>query len=190
MIDFTNPFSLPPGHYFFVPQVELSGADDNFFWLSANRPIVPPGTPFPRRHGFAGLDSQRQSRSGLVAGWNRHCRRQSRADLQRGIFAYGNRAGFRFTVAAGTAFRDGLVKAGSVGSLRRPAASSNCRSRFAQERLVVPLLLRSRDTAYSLWHALPRKIDKFRSTPRNRQPAQLRSFNPCSPDSLAQCTQQ
>ena len=35
-IDFTNPLNLPPGHYFFVPQVELSGADDNFFWLSAN----------------------------------------------------------------------------------------------------------------------------------------------------------
>jgi hypothetical protein len=46
-IDFTNPLNLSPGHYFFVPQVELSGADDNFFWLSANRPIVPPGTPFP-----------------------------------------------------------------------------------------------------------------------------------------------
>jgi hypothetical protein len=47
LLNFTNPFNLSPGHYFFVPQVELSGADDNFFWLSANRPIVPPGTPFP-----------------------------------------------------------------------------------------------------------------------------------------------
>ena len=45
-IDFTNPLNLPPGHYFFVPQVELSGADDNFFWLSATRPLAPPSTVF------------------------------------------------------------------------------------------------------------------------------------------------
>jgi len=42
---FTTPFTLPADHYFFVPQVQLSSGD--FFWLSAPRPIVPPGTPFP-----------------------------------------------------------------------------------------------------------------------------------------------
>ena len=42
---FSTPFSLPADHYFFVPQVQLSSGD--FFWLSAPRPIVPPGTPFP-----------------------------------------------------------------------------------------------------------------------------------------------
>ncbi len=42
---FTTPFTLPADHYFFVPQVQLSSGD--FFWLSAARPIVPPGTPFP-----------------------------------------------------------------------------------------------------------------------------------------------
>jgi hypothetical protein len=41
----TSPFTLAAGHYFFVPQVLLS-TGDNFFWLSAARPIVPPGTPF------------------------------------------------------------------------------------------------------------------------------------------------
>lgn len=46
VIDFTTPINLLPGHYFFVPQVELSGADDNFFWLSATRPLVPPSTVF------------------------------------------------------------------------------------------------------------------------------------------------
>ncbi|HKS04117.1 MAG TPA: VPDSG-CTERM sorting domain-containing protein [Chthoniobacterales bacterium] len=46
VIDFTTPLNLPPGHYFFVPQVELSGADDNFFWLSATRPLLPPSTVF------------------------------------------------------------------------------------------------------------------------------------------------
>jgi hypothetical protein len=50
---FTSPISLPDGHYFFVPQVDLSSGD--FFWLSAPRPIVPPGTPFPA--GAADLQS-------------------------------------------------------------------------------------------------------------------------------------
>src|SRR6516162_4702002 len=45
VMKFTTPFNLPADHYFFVPQVELS--DGDFFWLSAPRPIVPPGTPFP-----------------------------------------------------------------------------------------------------------------------------------------------
>jgi len=33
-----TPFFLPDGHYFFVPQVQLSGG--NFYWLSAERPIT------------------------------------------------------------------------------------------------------------------------------------------------------
>jgi hypothetical protein len=48
---FSKPFDLAAGHYFFIPQVELSSGD--FFWLSAPRPIVPPGTPFPA--GFTDL---------------------------------------------------------------------------------------------------------------------------------------
>jgi hypothetical protein len=44
-IDFLTPFNLPADHYFFVPQVGLSSGD--FFWLSAPKPIVPPGTQFP-----------------------------------------------------------------------------------------------------------------------------------------------
>jgi len=46
-VTFTTPFSLPADHYFFVPQVALSIADGNFLWLSAPKPIVAPGTPFP-----------------------------------------------------------------------------------------------------------------------------------------------
>src|SRR5262249_14873637 len=42
---FDPPLSLPAGHYFFVPQVALSSG--NFYWLSAPKPIVSPGTPFP-----------------------------------------------------------------------------------------------------------------------------------------------
>jgi hypothetical protein len=40
----TTPFSLPADHYFFVPQVDVSGGE--FYWLLAPKPIVPPGTPF------------------------------------------------------------------------------------------------------------------------------------------------
>lgn len=43
-VTFTTPFDLPPDHYFFVPQVAVS--DGEFLWLSAPKPIVPPGTPF------------------------------------------------------------------------------------------------------------------------------------------------
>lgn len=39
-----DPLFLPAGHYFFVPQVSLISGD--FLWLSAPRPIAPPGTPF------------------------------------------------------------------------------------------------------------------------------------------------
>jgi hypothetical protein len=38
-----TPFLLPADHYFFVPQLAVTGGD--FYWLSASRPIVPPGTP-------------------------------------------------------------------------------------------------------------------------------------------------
>ena len=54
-VNFTTPFLLPGDHYFFVPQVEVTDADGNFFWLSAPRPIVAPGTPFPP--GFTDLQS-------------------------------------------------------------------------------------------------------------------------------------
>jgi hypothetical protein len=45
-ITLNDPFVLPAGHYFFVPQVQVSGSASNFYWLSAPRPILSPGTPF------------------------------------------------------------------------------------------------------------------------------------------------
>jgi len=46
-VSFATPFSLPPDHYFFVPQVLLTNGGE-FFWLSASRPISGAGTtPFP-----------------------------------------------------------------------------------------------------------------------------------------------
>jgi hypothetical protein len=45
-ITFNTPFVLDPDHVFFRPEVNLGDAG-NFLWLSAPRPIVAPGTPFP-----------------------------------------------------------------------------------------------------------------------------------------------
>src|SRR5262249_21817537 len=44
-VNFTTPIILPAGHYFFRPEVLVNGGD--FLYLSAPRPIVAPGTPFP-----------------------------------------------------------------------------------------------------------------------------------------------
>lgn len=41
---FSDPFSLPADHYFFVPQVELNSGD--FLWLSAAKPISGGTGPF------------------------------------------------------------------------------------------------------------------------------------------------
>jgi hypothetical protein len=43
-VTFTTPFDLAADHYFFRPEVEVTGGE--FFWLSAAKPIVAPGTPF------------------------------------------------------------------------------------------------------------------------------------------------
>jgi hypothetical protein len=46
-VTFTTPFDLPPGHYFFVPQVLLSDPSQHFLWLSGDRPLTAPtDTPF------------------------------------------------------------------------------------------------------------------------------------------------
>jgi hypothetical protein len=65
-VNLTTPFDLPADHYFFVPQVELSNGD--FLWLSAARPIVSPGTPFPL--GSADLQSWTRDQ-GLEPDWLR-----------------------------------------------------------------------------------------------------------------------
>ncbi len=43
-ITFTPPILLPADHYFFRPEVLVTGGD--FLYLSAPKPIVSPGTPF------------------------------------------------------------------------------------------------------------------------------------------------
>jgi hypothetical protein len=44
-VNFTTPINLPPDHYFFVPQVEVTTASGEFLWLSGTRPLV--SSPFP-----------------------------------------------------------------------------------------------------------------------------------------------
>jgi hypothetical protein len=43
-VNFTTPLDLPAGHYFFIPQVELTSGD--FYWLSAPHPITGGTGPF------------------------------------------------------------------------------------------------------------------------------------------------
>jgi hypothetical protein len=66
-VTFTTPFLLPADHYFFVPQVQLS--DGTFLWLSAPKPIVSPGTPFPA--GFTDLQSWIRDDPGIDPDWLR-----------------------------------------------------------------------------------------------------------------------
>ncbi len=54
-VTFSTPFDLSADHYFFVPQVEVTTPGGEFLWLSAPRPIVAPGTPFPP--GFTDLQA-------------------------------------------------------------------------------------------------------------------------------------
>jgi hypothetical protein len=71
-VTFKEPFDLPAGHYFFVPQVGLSDqapADADFLWLSAPKPIVPPGTPFPA--GATDLQSWMRDDPPLAPDWLR-----------------------------------------------------------------------------------------------------------------------
>ena len=63
---FTTPIVLPADHYFFRPEVGLTSGD--FLWLSAPKPIVPPGTPFPA--GFTDLQTWIRN-SDLNPDWSR-----------------------------------------------------------------------------------------------------------------------
>jgi len=67
-VTFTPPFDLPPDHYFFVPQVQVTSPGGVFLWLSAPKPIVAPGTPFPP--GFTDLQSWTRD-GGIEPDWLR-----------------------------------------------------------------------------------------------------------------------
>ena len=65
-VDLTKPFDLPADHYFFVPQVEVSGGE--FLWLSGQRP-----RPLPFPPGFNDLQSwtRDESDGGIFPDWLR-----------------------------------------------------------------------------------------------------------------------
>jgi hypothetical protein len=71
-VNFNTPLDLPAGHYFFVPKVGLADtapAASDFLWLSAPKPIAPPGTPFPA--GVTDLQSWMRFDPGLAPDWLR-----------------------------------------------------------------------------------------------------------------------
>ena len=61
---FSDPFSLPADHYFFVPQVELNSGD--FLWLSAAKPISGGTGPF-----VGDLQSWTRDDPGIAPDWLR-----------------------------------------------------------------------------------------------------------------------
>lgn len=65
-ISFTTPLLLDAGQYFFVPVVQVTGGD--FLWLSAPRPILAAGTPFPA--GFTDLQAWTRNEN-LAPDWLR-----------------------------------------------------------------------------------------------------------------------
>jgi hypothetical protein len=65
-IQFTTPIILPAGHYFFRPEVQVTNGD--FLFLSAPKPIVSPGTPFPA--GVTDLQAWIRN-SSLAPDWSR-----------------------------------------------------------------------------------------------------------------------
>jgi len=69
-ITFNTPFVLGPDHVFFRPEVDLGSAGD-FLWLSAPKPIVAPGTPFPT--GFTDLQTwtRTDGPGALAPDWSR-----------------------------------------------------------------------------------------------------------------------
>jgi hypothetical protein len=67
-----HALDLPAGQYFFVPQVGLAPkapAGSKFLWLSAPKPIVPPGTQFPP--GTKDLQSWMRDDPPLAPDWLR-----------------------------------------------------------------------------------------------------------------------
>ena len=68
-VTFNTPFVIVgPDHIFFRPEVALNDAASDFYWLSAPKPIVAPGTPFnPDLQSWIRNDGA----GGLAPDWSR-----------------------------------------------------------------------------------------------------------------------
>jgi len=109
-----HPLDLPAGHYFFVPKVGLTdeapaGAD--FLWLSAPRPIVPPGIAFPA--GITDLQSWMRDDPGLAPDWLR-----IGTDIIDGNPASTFNASFALSGHTGKPLADDLDPDSALGQLR------------------------------------------------------------------------
>jgi hypothetical protein len=70
-VKFTTPFLLTPGdHIFFRPEVDFGSAAD-FLWLSAPKPIVPPGTPFANPANDLQSWTRNDGTGALAPDWSR-----------------------------------------------------------------------------------------------------------------------
>ena len=97
-VTFTTPFVLSAGHYFFVPQVEVTNLADDFFWLSAARPIVPlvrrsrPASPTCR----SGRAMRRLTPTGCASARTSWAARPDHPAIQRGVLTSGLRGSRAF----------------------------------------------------------------------------------------------
>jgi hypothetical protein len=122
-LTFSSVLTLPADHYFFVPQVQLSTGD--FYWLSANRPIVAPGTPFAP-------DLQAWTRDDFLdPDWLR-----VGTDIVGGAIPPTYNAAFSLT---------GVTAAGPISAVPEPSTYGA----FGTSALVGLILLRRRKTARS-----------------------------------------
>jgi hypothetical protein len=108
---FASALTLPADHYFFIPQVQVTGGE--FYWLSAPRPITPPGVPFPS--GATDLQSwiRNDARPRLAACRHRH---HPPGAVQCRVLAQrrdgdGRARGANICAAPGRFPRDGAVRA-------------------------------------------------------------------------------
>ena len=81
-ITFTNPILLPAGHYFFRPEVLVTGGD--FLYLSGAETCRFPWDGYRGR--FASVDPERRFVSRLASNRHRHHRRSCHAHVQHHVY--------------------------------------------------------------------------------------------------------
>jgi hypothetical protein len=70
-VTFNTPIALGEDHVFFRPEVALNDAGSDFYWLSAPKPIVAPGTPFAGDLQTWIRNDGNATTAGLAPDWSR-----------------------------------------------------------------------------------------------------------------------